>query len=174
MSYSTTVSLDKLLCTEYVDNGKGQDRFGWLSCFKKELKDSNYLDVTLKVFKRDDNRSFCPVRSLTMERENFNQFIRLMNQLVIAAENYGRGENLCWYPQCPVTCVDNSNWLTRWLMYWTKQTERFVWFSCGRMWKSPRVHRLKSDYLQKRRRKRSFNKLLLWNINMKNLSIYLM
>ena len=59
MTDKTTASLDKLTCTGYEDLGKCQDRFGRFSCCKN---DSNYLDVKLKVFKRDDNRddNGCP------------------------------------------------------------------------------------------------------------------
>ena len=56
--------------------------------------DSNYFDVQLKVFKRDENRDLRLVPNLTMGKADFNQFIRLRNQLVIAAENFGREENL--------------------------------------------------------------------------------
>ena len=55
MAYNTTASLDKLTCTDYVDFGKCQDRFGRFSCSEN---DSNYLDVKLKVFKKDDNKEF--------------------------------------------------------------------------------------------------------------------
>ena len=51
MVYSTTASLDKLTCTDYVDFGKSSDRFGPISRTKN---DSNYLDIKLKVFKRED------------------------------------------------------------------------------------------------------------------------
>ena len=51
MVYSTTASLDKLTCTDYVDFGKSSDRFGPISWTKN---DSNYLDIKLKVFKRED------------------------------------------------------------------------------------------------------------------------
>ena len=53
MTYNTTASLDKLTCTDYVDFGKCQDRFGRWS-----KNDSNYLDVKLKVFKKDENKEF--------------------------------------------------------------------------------------------------------------------
>ena len=36
MAYNTTASLDKLTCTDYVDFGKCQDRFGLVSCFKND------------------------------------------------------------------------------------------------------------------------------------------
>ena len=67
---------------------------------------------------------------------------------------------------------------------WTTQTgsqgswrsgpskQRFVWLCCGTMWTSLRVLMLKSDYLQGRRRTRSFNKLSMWIINLRNRSIY--
>ena len=50
MVYNTTVSLDKLTGTDYVDFGKGQDQFGQFFWTKN---DSNYLDVKLKIFRKD-------------------------------------------------------------------------------------------------------------------------
>ena len=91
MAYSTTASLDKLTCTDYVDFGKCQDRFGRFSWSKN---DSNYLDGKLKVFRKDDKKEFRLVQNLTMGEADFNQFMRLRNQLVNAAENFAREENL--------------------------------------------------------------------------------
>ena len=91
VAYNTTASLNNLTCTDYVDFGKCQDRFGRFSWFKN---DSNYLDVKLKVFKKDDNKEFRLVQNLTMGEADFNQIMRLSNQLVNAAENFARGENL--------------------------------------------------------------------------------
>ena len=91
MAYNTTASLDKLTCTDYVDFGKCQDRFGRFSWSKN---DSNYFDVKLKVFRKDDKKEFRLVQKLTMGEADFNQFMRLRNQLVNAAENFAREENL--------------------------------------------------------------------------------
>ena len=91
MAYNTTASLDKLNCTDYVDFGKCQDRFGRFSWSKN---DSHYLDVKLKVFKKDDKKEFRLVQKLTIGRADSNQFMRLMNQLVNAAENFAREDNL--------------------------------------------------------------------------------
>ena len=91
MANNTTAPLDKLTGTDYVDFGECPDRFGRF-CWSKN--DSNYLDVKLKVFKGDDNRDFRVVQNLTMGEADFNQFLRLRNQLVIAAENFGTEENL--------------------------------------------------------------------------------
>ena len=91
MAYNSTASLDKLLCTNYVDFDKCQDRFGRNPCSKN---DSNYLDVKLKVFKKGANKEFRLVQNLTMGGTDFNQFMRLRNQLVHAAETFAREENL--------------------------------------------------------------------------------
>ena len=91
MAYNTTASLGKLTCTDYVDFGKCQDKFGRFFWSKN---DSNYLDVKLKVFRKDDKKKFRLVQNLTIGEADFNQFMRLRNQLVYAAENFAREENL--------------------------------------------------------------------------------
>ena len=92
MAYNTTASLDKLACTDYLDFGKSQDRFGRLSWTKN---DSNYLDIKLKVFKREDkNAEFRLRQNLSKGEADFNQFVRQRNQLVVAADNFLREQNL--------------------------------------------------------------------------------
>ena len=86
-AYNTTASLDKLTCTEYVDFGNCQDRLGQ---FSRSKNDSNYLDVQLKVFKKDDNKEFQLVQNVAMGEADFNQFRRLRNQLANAAESFAR------------------------------------------------------------------------------------
>ena len=87
MAYNTTASLDKLTCTDYVDFGKFQVRFGQFSWSEN---DSNYLDVKINVFKKDDNKEFRPVQNLTMGEAGFNQFMRWRNQLVNALEDFSK------------------------------------------------------------------------------------
>ena len=73
MAYNTTASLDKLTCTDYVDFGKSLDRFGGFSWIKN---DSNYLDIKLKVFKRDDrNAEFRLRQNFLMGEADSKQFI---------------------------------------------------------------------------------------------------
>ena len=92
MAYNTTASLYKLACTDYVDFGKCQDKFGRFSWTKS---DSNYLDIKLKVFKREEkNAKFRLRQNFSMGEANFNQFIRQRNQLVVAADNFLREQNL--------------------------------------------------------------------------------
>ena len=90
--YNTTETLDKLTRTDYVDFDKCQDRFGQFSWTKN---DSNYLDIKLKVFKREDkNAEFRLRQNLSMGEADFNHFIRQRYQLVVAADNFLKEQNL--------------------------------------------------------------------------------
>ena len=91
MVHNTTAFLDKLACTNFVDFGKCQDRFGRISWSKKSF---NYLDVKLKVFKKDENKEFRLAQNLTMGEADFKQIIRLRNQLVVAASDFIKEESL--------------------------------------------------------------------------------
>ena len=91
MAYNTTVSLDKLSCTNYVDFGNCQDTF---EQFSWSNSDCNYLDGKLRVFKNDDNKEFRLVQNLRMREADFSQLMRLKNRLIIAAENIARDKNM--------------------------------------------------------------------------------
>ena len=91
MAYNTTATLDKLACTDYVDFGRCQDRFGRISWSKNSF---DLLDVRLKVFKMDENKHFRLAPNLTMGEADFYQFIRLRNQLVLAVRDFSKEENL--------------------------------------------------------------------------------
>ena len=92
MAYNTTETLDKLPCTDYVDFGKCQDRFGRSSWTKN---DSNYLEIKLKVFKREyKNAEFRLRQNLSMGEADFYQFTQQRNQLVVAADHFFREQNL--------------------------------------------------------------------------------
>ena len=92
MAYNTTASLEKLTRTDYVDFGKCQDRFE--RSFWSE-NDSNYLDIKLKVSRTENkNAKFRIRQNFSIGEADFNQFIRQTNQLVVAAENFLREQNL--------------------------------------------------------------------------------
>ena len=55
---------------------------------------SNYLDVKLNVFKKNDNKEFWLVQDLSMAEADFNQFMQLRNPLVTAADNIAREKTL--------------------------------------------------------------------------------
>ena len=50
--------------------------------------------MKLKVFKRDENKQFRLAQNLTKGEPDFNQFIRLRNQLVNAVRDFSKEENL--------------------------------------------------------------------------------
>ena len=90
IAYNTTENLDKLTCTDYVDFGKCQDRFGQFFWSKN---DSNYLDIKLKVFKRvDKNAEFRLRQNLSMGEADFNQFIRQKNQLLLQQTTFSENK----------------------------------------------------------------------------------
>ena len=75
-----------------MDFGKISDRFARLSWTKN---DSKYLDIKLKVLKREEkNAEFRLRQNLSMGETDFNQFIRQRNQLVVEADNFLREQNL--------------------------------------------------------------------------------
>ena len=91
MAYNATAALAKLTCTDYVDSCQYQDRLGQFSWSENDF---NYLDVKLKLLKENDNKEFRLVQNPSMVETVFNQVIQLRNQLVIAAENLAREEQL--------------------------------------------------------------------------------
>ena len=158
IAYNTTATLDKLSCTDFVDFGQCQERFGRFSWTKK---DSKNLDIKLKVFKREDkNAGFQLRQNLLMGEADFNQFIWQGNQLVLAADNFLREQNLS--PVFHSTLSKDiktwrSNW--RWLTLWIAQTEWFVWHCWDTRRTTQRLPTLKSVYSDGRSRKKIFSKL---------------
>ena len=61
--------------------------------FFSSKNDSINFDVKIKFFQKDDIRDFRLVQYLTMGQADFNQLMRLRNQSVITAENFGKGKD---------------------------------------------------------------------------------
>ena len=87
MAHNTSPTLDKQICTNYVDFGKFQDRF-WLFFDEKLLQLLGYQ--TRSVQERQHNAEFRLRQNFTMEEADFNKFFRQRNQLVVAADNFLR------------------------------------------------------------------------------------
>ena len=68
-----------------MDFGKSHDRRGRTSWSKSSL---DYSDVKLKLFKKDENKKIRLAQNLTMGEAEFNQFIRLRNQVVVAFRDF--------------------------------------------------------------------------------------
>ena len=84
-------TLDKSLCTVFVDFGKHQDRCGRFSWTKIE---KNYLEIHFKVFKKDIASEFKLYQCVSLGQYDFKQFLRLRNQLIVAADNFTKEEKL--------------------------------------------------------------------------------
>ena len=91
MTYNTTATLYKQACTDSVDFVKCQDRFGQLSWSKNSF---DYLDVKLKVFKRDEYKQLRLAQNWTMGEADFIQFIRFRKQLDGAVRRFTKEEIL--------------------------------------------------------------------------------
>ena len=137
---------------------------------------SNFLDMKFKVSKKDDNNDFSLLQNLTMTEADFNEFMPLRNQLVIATENSGQGENLS--PVLIPTMskdMDDQFKVALKMVDVVDRAKRKVWVTLLRY----HVDKSESSYANVRlfaRKKgtRSFNKLSMWNINVKTLSFYSM
>ena len=58
MIFNITSALNKTSCTDYVDFGKNAEQFVRISWFQIEKDNQKYLDIQLKVFRKDDKRDF--------------------------------------------------------------------------------------------------------------------
>ena len=91
MKSAKNVTQDKSLCTEFVDFGWHQDRFGRFSWSKIE---KHYLEVQFKVFKKDIANKVKRYQRASLGQYDFKQFSWLRNQLIVAADNFTKEENL--------------------------------------------------------------------------------
>ena len=91
MDSAKNATLDKSLCTDFVDFGRHQDQFGRFSWSQIE---QNYLQIHFKVFKKDIANEFKRYQCVSLGRYDFKQILRLRNQLIVAADNFAKEENL--------------------------------------------------------------------------------
>ena len=173
MTYNTTKTLDKLTCTNYVDFGKSQDRFGRFSWSKN---DSNYLDIKLKVFKREDkNAQFWLRENLSMGQADFNQFIRQRNQLVVAADNFLREQNMSPVLQSTLSKdMEEQMKLVHKVSDVVKRPNRSICVTLLRY----KVDIPETSYAQvrlfgRKKEEKNFNKMCMSIINLTNLYIFL-
>ena len=87
-------SLDKLSCIDYVDFGKNGDRFGRLSWSQTEKNDTKYIEIQLKVFRKDVNGEFRKHQQINLGETDFKQLLLLRNQIVVATVDFAKDEKL--------------------------------------------------------------------------------
>ena len=173
MAYNTIEPLGKLACTDYVDFGKCQDRFGQFSWSKN---DSNYLDIKLQVLEREDKNAELRLRpNFSMGEADFNQFIRQRNQLVVAPDNFLREKKLYPFLQSTLSKdMEEQLKLVHKVIDVVDCSNRKVFVTMlSERWTTQRALMLKFVYSNGRMRTKSFNKFSMSTINLKNLYIFL-
>ena len=129
----------------------------------------------LQVFKRDDKRDFRLLQNLIMGEADFNQFMRLRNQLLVATENFDKEENLS-----PVLIpllskdVDEELKLTHNLIDKKDGANKntcvtLLWYNVDK----PEKSNAEVRNFPCKKVERKFQQLFMWTINFKNLSICL-
>ena len=80
-------ALDKTCCTDYVDFGKNADQFGRIS--SSQIKDNQkYLDIQLKVFRKNDKGDFCRHQQIKLGIFDSIQLLCLRNPVVQAVRDF--------------------------------------------------------------------------------------
>ena len=173
MAYNTTEIMDKLTCTDYVDFGKSSDRFGRFSWSKN---DSNYLDIKLKVFKREDkNAEFRLRQNLPVGEVDFNQFIRQRNQLVVAADKSFREQNLPRVLQSTLSkdMEEQLNLVHKVIDVVDRPNRKICVTQLRYKVDNPETFYAQVRIFGRKMRKKIFNKLCMSTIDLTNLYIFL-
>ena len=75
MIFNITSAPDKTSCRDYVDFGKNADRFGRISLSRIEKDNQKYLDIQLKVFRKDDKGDFRRHQQIKLGVFDFKQLL---------------------------------------------------------------------------------------------------
>ena len=94
MIFNIPSEIDKTFCTDYVGFGKNADRFGRISWSQIENNNQKYLDVQLKVFRKDDKGDFRRHQQLTLGVFDFKQLLCLRNPIAQAVREFSADETL--------------------------------------------------------------------------------
>ena len=94
MIFNIISALDKTCCTDYVDFGKNADRFGSISWSQIEKGNQKYLNIQLKVFRKDDKGDFPRHQQITLGVFDFKQLLCLRNPIVQAVKEFFTDETL--------------------------------------------------------------------------------
>ena len=174
MVYNTTATLDKLSCTDYVDFGKCQERFGRFSWTQKWLQIVGYWTKSVQ-----ERTQKCRISTETISfngRSWFQPFYLTKNSASYCSRQLSqRTKFVASSSIYTVQRRRRSNWslFTRSLTLWIAQTEGFVWHCFDKKRTTQRPLMLKFVYSDGRRRKINFNKVCMPFINLTNLYIFL-
>ena len=71
-----------------------KDRFGRLSWSQIEKNDIKYIEIQLKVFRKDVNGEFRKHQQINLGEGDFKQLLLLRNQNVVAVVDFAKNEKL--------------------------------------------------------------------------------
>ena len=94
MIFNITSALDKTAFTDYVDFGKNADRLGRISWSQIEKDNQKYLDIQLKVFRKDDKGHFRRHQQIKLGVFDFKQLLCLRNSIAQAVREFSTDETL--------------------------------------------------------------------------------
>ena len=94
MIFNIPTALDKTSCTDYVDFGKNADRFGRISWSQIEKDNQKYLDIQLKVFRKDDKGDFRRHQQIKLGVFDFKELLCLRNPIAQAVREFSTDETL--------------------------------------------------------------------------------
>ena len=94
MIFNITSALDKTFCTDYVDLSKNADKFGRISWSQIEKDNQKYLDIQLKVFRKDDKEDFRRHQQIKLGVFDCKQLLCLRNPNAQAVREFSRDETL--------------------------------------------------------------------------------
>ena len=94
MIFNITSALDKTSCTDYVGFGKNADRFGRIFGSQIEKDNQKYLDIQLKVFRKNDKGDFRRHQQIKLGVFDFKKIFCLRNPIVLAVREFSTDETL--------------------------------------------------------------------------------
>ena len=163
-SFSYVIVSSKILtCTNSVELGECQDRFGG---FHASKKDSDYWAIKFRKFKKDYHVKCRLVANITFRilTSIFHGLMRWSKQprLLVIEQSFSR------YRRLRRPRANNKQWslFIKWLVFWDDQKWRIVSLCCNSMWTSQRVLLLKPKDLQARSKRKKIERTSMWNIHL--------
>ena len=94
MIFNITSALDRTSCSDYVEFGKNADRFRRISWSQIEKGNQKYLDIQLKLFRKDDKGGFRRHQQIKLGVFDFKQPLCLRHPIVLAVREFSTDEML--------------------------------------------------------------------------------
>ena len=171
MESAINATLDKSLCTDFVVLTSTKTD---LDAFRGPKTKKNISRYNSKSFKKDIANEFKRYQCVSLEQYDFKQFLRLRNQLTVAADNFTKEDNLPY-----INIVGLSRDIDKQLKHVHKVIEiaegpsaKCALQCCATKRTIPKHSTRRYDSLHAGRRKKIFNNLSMSTKKLMNLYIY--